>query len=574
MAARLRPTLDDKVKLIEQFEKSGMSKNAFAKKYNIPRSSFSDILASKAKLYDSLQTFNGSKRKRLRKSIFKDIEEELLKWVMEAKAKNMPLSGIIIKEKAFEIAKELGNHDFSGSNGWLERFKDRHGLSFKKMSGNAMNIWLQCLTLQPSDISNEKICIDSSPVIFVSVEEWKNTVLKYVLDWYHPSDIYNFDKTQLLYRLLPEKCSEYKKNKGQITVLLGVNMTGTDKLKPLVIGKCVMPKCFKNVNIQSLPVTYRSNPEMCISSELWLETIKELDKKFENEKRKVAIILDDYSLSTKVKKLKAVELICMPPNVASVLQPLNQEIILNFKNNYRKFLIRDWINAIDDNCNFNPTILDAIEYTFKSWKNVSARTILNCFRKAGFLDQDRIYEVDDEGDIEKNISLAQLFQELTKRGKVLLMDENSYLNIDNISISNQKAFKASAKIKGFDSKSDDETSESDSGEVSERPPSIKEALRSFNIVKKYLLSIKGTTLKNHECLYQIEHRILNSSSENSPASTNKHILNSWSENSPTSMIEHKIFSNCSENSSMSTIEQKFVNTCFDINPTNNISDLT
>lgn len=566
MAARHRPTLDDKVKLIEEFEKSGMSKNAFSKKYNIPRSSFSDILASKAKLYDSLLSFNGSKRKRLRNSIFKDIEEELLKWIMEAKAKNMPLSGIIIKEKAFEIAKELGNHEFSGSNGWLERFKDRHGLSFKKMSGNAMNIWLQCLTSQPSDKYNEQICGDSSPVILVSVEEWKNTVLKYALDWYHPSDIYNFDKTQLLYRLLPEKYSDYKKNKGLMTVLLGVNMTGTDKLKPLVIGKYVMPKCLKNVNIQSLPVTYKSNPEICISSELLLETIKELDKKFENEKRKVAIILDDYSLSTKVKKLKAVELICMPPNVASVLQPLNQEIILNFKNNYRKFLIRDWIDAIDDNRNFSPTILDAIEYTFKSWRNVSARTILSCFRKAGFIDQDHTCEVEDESDIKKNVSLAQLFQELTKRGKILQMDENSYINIESISTSSQNSGD-SAKIKR-----DGETSESDCDDIFERPPSIKEALNSFNIIKKYLLSVKGTTLKDYECLYQIENRIINGSSEYSPASTNEHNnLTNWSENSATSVIEHK-FSNCSKNTPTSANEHKFVNSSFKIGPTNNISD--
>ena len=33
-----------------------------------------------------------------------------------------------------------------------------------------------------------------------------------------------------------------------------MNATGTHKLKPVLIGKSAKPKCFKNVNMDALPV--------------------------------------------------------------------------------------------------------------------------------------------------------------------------------------------------------------------------------------------------------------------------------------------------------------------------------
>ena len=45
--------------------------------------------------------------------------------------KRQPLSGPIIQEKAREIAGKL-NTGFSASNGWLDRFKQRHGIVYGK----------------------------------------------------------------------------------------------------------------------------------------------------------------------------------------------------------------------------------------------------------------------------------------------------------------------------------------------------------------------------------------------------------------------------------------------------------
>ena len=54
-----------------------------------------------------------------------------------------------------------------------------------------------------------------------------------------------------------KKCLGGKYGKERITITVGANMSRTEKLKLLVIGKAKKPRCFKG--IKSLPVDYRSN---------------------------------------------------------------------------------------------------------------------------------------------------------------------------------------------------------------------------------------------------------------------------------------------------------------------------
>jgi hypothetical protein len=62
---------------------------------------------------------------------------------------------------------------------------------------------------------------------------------------YSEEDIYNADKTGVFYNMTPnstfkfkgEKCVGGKMLKNRLTVLMCVNMTGTDKKRRFVIGK-------------------------------------------------------------------------------------------------------------------------------------------------------------------------------------------------------------------------------------------------------------------------------------------------------------------------------------------------
>ena len=53
-----------------------------------------------------------------------------------------------------------------------------------------------------------------------------------------------------------------KKDKTRITVLLGANATGTDKLKPWVIGKSQRLRPLLRVNLDCLSVFYRENQKI------------------------------------------------------------------------------------------------------------------------------------------------------------------------------------------------------------------------------------------------------------------------------------------------------------------------
>ena len=77
--------------------------------------------------------------------------------------------------------------------------------------------------------------------------------------------------------------------------------------------------------------------------------------------------LQTSTAHVEVGGLNSVDLVYMPPNATAILQPLDQGIILNFKWNYRKLLIKDWKKAIDEGCDFKHLqTINAVRYILKS----------------------------------------------------------------------------------------------------------------------------------------------------------------------------------------------------------------
>jgi len=83
--------------------------------------------------------------------------------------------------------------------------------------------------------------------------DWNSEELPKMIDGYHPKEIINVDKTGLFHNLQPSMTLTYKSNschggtksKQRVTLLLGCNADGTEKLPPLVIGKYNKPHCFR-----------------------------------------------------------------------------------------------------------------------------------------------------------------------------------------------------------------------------------------------------------------------------------------------------------------------------------------
>ena len=94
------------------------------------------------------------------------------------------------------------------------------------------------------------------------VHLWMEQTLPNLFDGYELKNVFNADETGLFYKLLPnitlffknEPCHSGNHSNNRVTVLVGANADGSEKLPLLVIGKSKKPQCFKNVN--SLPVVY------------------------------------------------------------------------------------------------------------------------------------------------------------------------------------------------------------------------------------------------------------------------------------------------------------------------------
>ena len=110
-----------------------------------------------------------------------------------------------------------------------------------------------------------------------ALDAWKNTLLPKLLKEYSPDDIYNADKTDLFYKLQPNKFLVLKDedgdkcSKSMITMMPVANMSGTHKQKPLVINNCWKPDIFiqKRINVHQLPVEFHANKKAWMTSNLF-----------------------------------------------------------------------------------------------------------------------------------------------------------------------------------------------------------------------------------------------------------------------------------------------------------------
>lgn len=98
--------------------------------------------------------------------------------------------------------------------------------------------------------------------------------------------------------------------------------------------------------IRSLPVWYEANTKAWIAQQLFEGYVRRLDKRFEAQKHKVLLFVDNCGALGLINNLKAIEIEFFPPNTTSVLQPMDQGIIKNLKA-YRSRLLRPMVLCID-----------------------------------------------------------------------------------------------------------------------------------------------------------------------------------------------------------------------------------
>ncbi|XP_063859395.1 jerky protein homolog-like isoform X1 [Scylla paramamosain] len=104
------------------------------------------------------------------------------------------------------------------------------------------------------------------------------------------------------------------------------------------------------------------------------------------EDSKLVLLLDNCRAHPPAEELVVGNIfaVYLPPNVTSVIQPMDQGVIQNFKMNYRKSFLRKLVNYEDSTIpEFQKqlNVKDAIFMASLAWLDVKRQTLMRCWRK-------------------------------------------------------------------------------------------------------------------------------------------------------------------------------------------------
>ena len=380
-------TLEKKLDVIRMLE-DGKSQRSVSSVFNIPKSTIADIWKQRAKItaHVSSSSCPASVKKRciVREGQFEQLDKVCYTWLMQQRSKGAPISGPLLQEKVLQLFPTVYPHadanSFKASSGWLYRFCCRHGIRELSLQG-------------------ESLSADTS-----SVEPFQAELREKIEnDSYTLNQIFNADKTGLWWRLMPSKslvhCGETQaKNFKQSNLLGCANASGTCKLPLAFIHKSAKRRCFKHIDIASLPVHYFSQRKGWMDSKLFERWFQEKFvphvRRFCQEQGveyKILLLLDNAPAHPSTETLQSadgkVTTMFLPPNTTSILQPMDQGVLEALKRQYKKNLLHHIILENDASSLSIPDILkqlsirDAVYWSAQAWDDASPLSLAKSWKK-------------------------------------------------------------------------------------------------------------------------------------------------------------------------------------------------
>ena len=242
-------TIAQKVNIIRRYERGKSIKLAL----NLPEFTLRTIRKDKEKIMAAFKAGAGASATRVlsgQSTFMVRLEKMLVTWMDHRKRQGLSMTFDDTKKRALEIyehlkAKETGTvPDFVASTGWFYNFKARHAFHSVKRSGEAKSADTDVAASYPDELR-------------VIIEE----------GGYKPQQVFNMDETGLQWKKMPEHTYITKEKSGpgfkafkdRFTLLLGVNLTGDCKLKPVLVYHAENPRALKGYDKNSLPVHWYAN---------------------------------------------------------------------------------------------------------------------------------------------------------------------------------------------------------------------------------------------------------------------------------------------------------------------------
>ena len=260
----------------------------------------------------------------------------------------MPLVGTAIQTKARSLYADLTKDtedapSFLASSGWFDRFKQHFRFHNTKLTGEA------------------------AAADHITAEEFSRTLFKkFITDGgYTPKQVFNLDETGLFWKRMPSRtfisieektAPGFKAAKDRCTLLFGGNASGDCKLKPLMIYHSQNPRALKGCDKSRLPVHWKCNKKGWMTSAIFSDYFtRELNDELkaycekEHIPFKILILLDNVSSHPPfiAELSKNIQVVFLPPNTTSILQPMDQGVIATFKAYYLRRTFSKLIGQCD-----------------------------------------------------------------------------------------------------------------------------------------------------------------------------------------------------------------------------------
>ncbi|XP_074052993.1 tigger transposable element-derived protein 7 [Macrotis lagotis] len=388
--------LEEKMKVLSRIE-CGHSLKSVMDEFGISKSTFYDIKKNKKLILDfvlkqDMPLVGAEKRKRTTGAKYGDVDDAVYMWYQQKRSAGVPVRGVELQAAAERFAQCFGRTDFKASTGWLFRFRNRHAIGNRKVYGEQVlssvseNVepFRQNLSMV---LREEKLCL---------------------------AQVYNGDETDLFWKSVPESIQTNKDmcmpgqkiNKERLSALLCANADGTHKLKSVIIGKSKQPRSIKD-DINASSVIYKSSKDVWFTKESFSEwffqnfipEVRDFQLnalRLDEKDVKAVLLLDSTPAHPSAESLMSndgrIKCIFFPPNTTSLIQPMNQGVILSCKQLYRWKQLEESLVIFEESDEEQETkeektvakikpysIKSAISNWAKSWDEVKQITIANAW---------------------------------------------------------------------------------------------------------------------------------------------------------------------------------------------------
>nr|XP_028576556.1 tigger transposable element-derived protein 1-like isoform X1 [Podarcis muralis] len=389
--ARTAHTLKVKLEVVERAERGERNKD-ISLAMGLSKSTVRTIFNNRERIKASAENLQSEKLTKVttgRAEIYETLERLLVQWIDCHGDRGAPLSFLLIQEKALSLFEDLKRKKaekgdasavgmgFKASKGWFDRFKRRAYLHNVKLRGEVATADTAVASTYPTHFQE-------------IIEEGR----------YHPKQIFNMDETGLFWKRMPSrtcisiqetKVPGPKVSKDRLTLLLGGNLEGDVKLKPLLVYHSENPRALKGIPKSTLPILWRSNRKAWVTREVFSDYIRSYFSPFaadycreSNLDNKVLLLLDnapghpvsshDYSDNVRV--------LFLPANTTSSLQPMDQGVTDKFKAYYLQLVMKHVVtksaegnsrSLVDIWKEFN--IRKAVDFIATAWSMVTKETL-------------------------------------------------------------------------------------------------------------------------------------------------------------------------------------------------------